>query len=37
VCILLTVTVGRLFGAGGAHIPARQAVRLDIVAALQYE
>jgi len=35
--ILLTIAVGLLFGVIGALIPARQAARLDIVAALAYE
>jgi len=35
--ILLTVGVGLLFGVAGALIPARQAARLDVIAALRYE
>jgi putative ABC transport system permease protein len=35
--LLTTIAVGLLFGVVGALIPARQAARLDIVRALQYE
>jgi len=35
--ILATVAVGLLFGVVGALLPARQAARLDVVKALQYE
>lgn len=35
--ILLTVAVGLLFGVLAALIPTRQATRMDVVAALQYE
>jgi putative ABC transport system permease protein len=35
--ILVTLAIGLLFGVVGALIPARQAARLDIVKALQYE
>ncbi len=35
--ILMTIAAGLLFGVVGALIPARQATRLDIVAALAYE
>lgn len=35
--LLTTIAVGLLFGVIGALIPARQAARLDIVRALQYE
>ncbi|MEW6229604.1 MAG: FtsX-like permease family protein, partial [Bacillota bacterium] len=35
--ILLTIAVGLLFGVLGALVPARQAARLNIVSALQYE
>jgi putative ABC transport system permease protein len=35
--ILLTIAVGLIFGVLAALVPARQAARLDIIAALQYE
>jgi putative ABC transport system permease protein len=34
---VLAVAIGMLFGALAAVIPARQAAKLDIVAALRYE
>lgn len=35
--LLLTLAAGLIFGVAGALIPARQAARLNVVAALQYE